>query len=347
MSETFYQLSRETVLQAVADAGFHPTTYCAPLNALENRVFDVRLKDLTHVVAKFYRPGRWPRQAILEEHRFLAELQEEEIPVCAPLELAGGDTLREVGGLCYALWTRTGGRATDQLYDEDLEILGRLLARVHNVGSVRDAPERPRLEAGSFAREPLQLLAARGFLPPSHAARYGAAVEAVAALYEERSADIPTHRIHGDCHIGNLLNGRDGWYLLDFDDFLHGPAVQDVWLLVPGTDAAGRRQRQIFLDAYRQFRDFEDRWLHLVPPLRALRRVHRSAWVAERWDDPAFPASFPFFASGEYWEEEAACLEELLRGGEAAAALPCDEVFHRFPRPAVTEEGDRPWARGL
>ena len=325
MAQFFYRLTPDWVLRAVEAGGFQPTGHCTVLNSLANRVYDLRLEDDSHVVAKFYRPGRWSREAILSEHRFLFDLQEAEIPVCAPVRFANGETLHEVEGILYAVWPRTGGRSLDELSDENLSILGRLLARIHNVGALREAPERMTLSDESYGLEPLALLE-DGFLPPSCAGRYREAAERVGDVYRERSADVPLHRIHGDCHLGNLLRGDEGWFFLDFDDFVRGPAVQDVWMLAPGRDGLGAEQRRKLVAAYREFRDFDDRWLGLVEPLRALRFVHYAAWIARYWEDPAFPDAFPHFGTEEYWQRETRDLEEMVglveRGVDEAGVPP-------------------------
>lgn len=319
MSEFFFQLTPDRVLAAVERGGFEPTGHCSPLTCLENRVYDIRLEGGEHIVAKFYRPERWSRAAILEEHRFLAELRAAEIPVCAPLPFADGSTLHQIEGIYYAVWRRTGGRSPDELGDEELAVLGRLLARIHNVGATSAAPHRARLDAATSALAPLHFLESSGLLPHEVRRRYRAVVEQVAELYQAWSAGVPVHRIHGDCHRGNLLHGDEGWFFLDFDDFVTGPAVHDVWMLVPGRDAEGERQRDVMIEGYRQFRDFDASWLRLVEPLRAFRFVFYAAWIAKRWRDPAFPSAFPHFGSAEYWENETRDLEEhverLLRGG--------------------------------
>ena len=328
MSDFFYELTPDRVLRAVESGGFEPTGHCTPLTCLENRVYDLRLEDESHVVVKFYRPGRWSREAILDEHRFLADLREAEIPVCAPVAFPDGGTLREVEDIHYAIWPRTGGRAPDELSDEQVAVLGRLLARIHNVGAAGEAPHRAHLDAPTSALAPLAFLDDGGFLPAACARRYRDAVEEVAELYAEWSADVPVHRIHGDCHAGNLLNGREGWFFLDFDDFVVGPAVHDVWMLLPGRDHEGARQRELFVDAYRQFRDFDAGWLRLVEPLRAFRYVFYAAWIARRWEDAAFPAAFPHFGTADYWENETRDLElqvarlhdDLPEGGGGASS---------------------------
>jgi Ser/Thr protein kinase RdoA (MazF antagonist) len=335
VSDFFTELTPDRVLGAVEAAGHAPSGHCSPLTCLENRVYDVRLEDGGHVIAKFYRPNRWSRAGILEEHRFLADLQAAEIPACAPLVFPDGGTLRTVEDIHYALWPRVGGRAPDEFDDEQVQVLGRLLARIHNVGAAATAPNRPRLEPHTSALEPLAFLEGRGFLPEICRRRYRAAVETLAEIYFERSEGVPLQRIHGDCHVGNLLRTDDGWCFLDFDDFVVGPAVHDVWMLLPGRDAEGARQRALLIAAYRQFRDFEDRWLRLVEPLRAFRFIFYAAWIAKRWQDRAFPAAFPHFGTAEYWENETRDLEELARrlaqdddslaSGEPQAGAPSED----------------------
>lgn len=318
MTEFFFRLGPESVLRAVEAAGFRPTGHTTALTCLENRVHDVRLEDGRHVVVKFYRPGRWSADAILDEHRFLADLRRAELPVCSPLAFSDGRTLHQIEGILYAIWPRQGGRSPSELSDDAVAVLGRLLARIHGVGVGRTAAHRPQLSGASYGLEPLAFLEQHRFLPPGCARRYRRAVEEVVAIYDAWSEGVPRHRIHGDCHLGNLLHGPmdgaegDAWFYLDFDDFLVGPAVQDVWMLIPGRDAEGARQRALLLEAYRQLREFDARWLRLVEPLRALRFVRYAAWIARRWEDPAFPSAFPHFGTHEYWESETRDLEDLL-----------------------------------
>ncbi len=322
----FDELGPDAALDAVESAGLRPTGHCAVLRALENRVYDVRLEDGAHVVVKFYRPGRWSRAAIEDEHRFLLDLRDAEIPVCAPLALpaAAGDengknTVGERSGIRFGIWPRTGGREPEEPSDAQLAMLGRLLARIHSVGAQRHPADRPTLDAGTALLDPLDELLDRARMPRHCEDRYASAVEALADVYDAHGEGVPLLRIHGDCHLGNLLQGRDGWCFLDFDDFVVGPAVHDLWVLAPGRDAEGRRQREALLAGYRQFRDFEPRWLALVEPLRAARFLKLSSWIARRWDEPQFRSTFPHFGTDRYWEDETRELEELLgqvqRGG--------------------------------
>ena len=310
MNGFFYQLTPDAVIRAAEEGGLEPTGHCMTLNSFENRVFDLTLEDGSHAVLKFYRPARWSREQILEEHEFLFDLAADEIPACAPLRFPDGSTLRETEGIFYTMWPRTGGRQADELTDDELVVLGRLLARIHNNGAAKPAPHRAVLEPQSFAHEPLEFLLRNDFLPTHCRDRFENAARRIIDIYTTLSAGVPLHRIHGDCHLGNLLKGRDGWFFLDFDDFLTGPAVQDVWMLLPSRDTESLRQREVFLSSYRQFRDFDSRWLRLIEPLRAIRYIRYAAWIARRWNDPAFPKAFPHFGTTQYWEEETKDLQE-------------------------------------
>jgi Ser/Thr protein kinase RdoA (MazF antagonist) len=257
-----------------------------------------------------------------------------------------GRTLHEAQGILYAVWPRTGGRSPAELSDDECRVLGRLLARIHDIGAALAPRHRPTLDADSFAREPLAFLEKGGFLPPACARRYRAAAEEAAAIYAAWSAGVPVHAIHGDCHFGNLLHGDAGWFFLDFDDFVIGPAVQDVWMLLPGRDTIADRQRALLIDAYAQFRPFDPRWLRLVEPLRALRFLRYAAWVARRWHDPAFPSAFPHFGTEEYWENETRDLEEQVERiarGRGDAALPSDVRDPGTAAPAELTNKDFFW----
>ncbi len=324
--ESFFRLSQDRVLEAVEGAGLAPSGHCFALNALENRVYDVRLEDGRHVVAKFYRPGRWSREAIGDEHRLLAALREAEIPVCAPLVFPDGGTLRTTLEIHYALWPRTGGRSPDELDDDQVAVLGRLLARIHAIAADVGAPHRRTLDPESVPLEALALLQDEGWLPPSCRKRYAQAVDRLVEVYRERSRGQTLQPIHGDCHLGNLLRGDEGFFFLDFDDMVIGPPVQDVWMLLPGRDAEAERQRRLLVEAYRTFRPFDDRSLSLIEPLRGFRFVFYAGWIAKRWEDPAFPDAFPHFGTETYWENETRDLEELVeRIGSGDDLIPAED----------------------
>jgi Ser/Thr protein kinase RdoA (MazF antagonist) len=317
-TDLFLSLTPHKVLEAVEDAGFPTNPLCYPLNSFENRVYEIELEDRTRIVAKFYRPGRWSEAQILDEHAFLRDLVEAEVPVCPPLELRGGGTLGRIDGISYCLFPRVGGRAPDEPDDELLGRLGMLAARIHNVGAARSAPHRLELDADGFVRQNVTFLKEKGRIPPRLFPRWEKAARAVADAVDAGLRGAALHRIHGDLHPGNLLL-RDGVLrVVDFDDMVMGPAVQDLWLLLPGRGLEAQIARELFLEGYESLRSFDRKSLSLVEPLRGLRRVHYAAWIARRFHDPIFPRTFPHFGTEGYWEEETRDLEEIagmIRGG--------------------------------
>jgi Ser/Thr protein kinase RdoA (MazF antagonist) len=315
-TDLFLRLTPERVLAAVEASGWRCRPLCYPLNSFENRVYEVELEDRTRRVAKFYRPSRWTREQILEEHRFLAECDEDEIPVCPALLFPDGGTLHEVDGILYALFERKAGRAPDELDDAGAERLGMLVGRLHAVGARHGAPSRLRIDGDTFVRDDLDYLAATDRVPPALWPRYERTARALAALYDERASGVAAQRVHGDLHLGNVLLRDGALRLLDFDDMAIAPPVQDLWLALPGRDDATRRQRDLFIEGYEHFRIFDPTTLDLIEPLRGLRLVHYAAWLARRWHDPIFPRTFVHFGSEEYWRYETEGLEEVLRFAE-------------------------------
>jgi Ser/Thr protein kinase RdoA (MazF antagonist) len=320
----FNALDPAMVAAAVEVDGRRTTGRFVVLNSYENRVYELELDDGSRVVGKFYRPGRWSRDALLDEHDFLLDLEEAEVPVAAPLELDDeGETLGELtgeaAGIFYAVYPKTRGRIPQEFDDDQLAQVGEWLARLHDVGAAGTAEHRPILTPATYGRANLAFLLENGVLPDGARDGYAFTVEALCDRIEPLFRDVPTHRIHGDCHPGNLLWTPDGPVFLDFDDMLTGPAVQDVWMLVPSYDAEGDRQRQVLLEGYRAERDFPDEWLRLVEPLRALRFVHYAAWIARRWEDPIFQRTFGHFGTVRYWQQETLDLREQLARLDHAA----------------------------
>jgi len=315
----FFELTPERVLQAVETAGLHCTGRCMALNSFENRVYDVELEGdpPSRRVAKFYRPGRWTEEQIREEHEYLYDLQSDEIPVVAPIAFAnrsGNSTLHQTPtGIWFSLFPKVGGRAPEELTDDQLKRLGRLLGRIHNIGARKKAPHRIVIGPDTYGLSNLEFLKSGNFIPLEFLARYEKATREICALTQDFLQNVPYQRIHGDCHLGNLLWNQNGPFFLDFDDMVQGPAVQDLWLLVPGRDAEALRQRGVLLEGYMEMREFDYSTLRLIEPLRALRFIHYAAWIARRWDDPAFPRAFPQFGTHRYWQDETEDLEQQLR----------------------------------
>ncbi len=325
-SETkyFYELTPERILDAAEAFGFRCTGRCFQLNSMENRVYDVEIElpddarskspSERFRIIKFYRPGRWTKEQILEEHQFLLDLVEYEIPVVAPLVLGNGETLLEVPGtnIWAAVFPKVGGRNPQELSEEQLPQIGRLLARLHNVGASRQAVHRIQLTTETYGEENMRFLLESKTIPERLEGRYSEMVASICRTCAPWFKEAEVQRIHGDCHFGNLLWGADGPFWVDFDDMLRGPCVQDIWLIIPGRDEAARRDLDLLLEGYEQMRPFNYQTLRLVEPLRALRLIHFSAWIAKRWNDPAFQRTFVEFGSERYWNEQVSYLAEQL-----------------------------------
>lgn len=313
----FFELSPDWILAAIESVGLRPTGRYFGLNSVENRVFGVETEDLGRVVVKFYRPNRWRKEQIEEEHQFLFELLEAEVPVVSPLSFAG-KSLFSYQGILYAIWPLRQGRIVEELKVNDCEQVGRLLGRLHQVGQRQSIQTRPKLDILSYAKPALDLLLTGDWIPnASLAKRYEKAALQVFSVYETLSKEIPFHRIHGDCHKGNLLVEEGRFSILDFDDFLVGPAVQDFWMLLPFGEKYSDEAWSQFLSGYELFSSYESHWRNLIEPLRGIRYVYYAAWIAKRWSDPSFPSLFPHFGTEEYWSKETQDLEtkgEDLRG---------------------------------
>ncbi|MGN2253893.1 serine/threonine protein kinase [Frateuria sp. GZRe12] len=310
MSDAPYaNLTPDLVLDAVGACGLWPDGRLLALNSYENRVWQVGIEDAAPVIAKFYRPGRWSDEAIAEEHAFACELAADEVPMVAPLAF-GGRTLLEHTGYRYALYPRRGGRAPSLESAEQLEWLGRLIARLHAVGSRAPFRHRERVDRATLIERPAQAVLASPLLPPHLADAFRGAIrrldDAVAVRLEAVGPVRPL-RLHGDCHPGNLLWTDAGPHFVDLDDARTGPAVQDLWMLAHDDTAM-----DALLGGYTSMRDFDYAELALVPALRAMRQVHHAGWIAQRWADPAFPAAFPFAAEPRWWEQHVTDLHELV-----------------------------------
>jgi Ser/Thr protein kinase RdoA (MazF antagonist) len=310
----FASLGPDMVLDALDSVGLRADGRLLALNSYENRVYQVGMEEGPPLVVKFYRPERWSDAAILEEHAFVAELVEREVPVVPALDL-NGSTLQHFGGFAFAAFPRRGGRAPELDDPKTLEWIGRFIGRIHAVGGLAQFAHRPALTIDTFGREPRDYLLANDFVPPELRAAYSSvldqALDGVARCYE-RAGQVGVLRLHGDCHAGNVLWTDDGPHFVDFDDARTGPAVQDLWMLLSGERGDMVRQLGDVLAGYEDFCDFDARQLYLVEALRTLRLVHYSAWLARRWDDPAFPAAFPWFNTQRYWQDRILELREQI-----------------------------------
>jgi Ser/Thr protein kinase RdoA (MazF antagonist) len=307
-------LTPDVVLDAVEGMGLPVDGRLLALNSYENRVYQVGTDDGAAVVAKFYRPGRWSDAQILEEHAYTLELAEREIPVVAPLAIAGG-SLHAHGGFRFAVYPRRGGRAPEFDRPDTLEWMGRFLGRIHAVGALQPYRARPALDVAGFGDAPRTYLLDQGWIPddllPAWESVSAQALDGVRRCFE-RAGEFVSLRLHGDCHAGNVLWTDAGPHFVDFDDSRMGPAVQDVWMLLSGEREDRSRQLGIVLEAYEEFHEFNPRELHLIEALRTLRLLHYSAWLAQRWGDPAFPMAFPWFNTQRYWQDRVLELREQV-----------------------------------
>jgi Ser/Thr protein kinase RdoA (MazF antagonist) len=316
-------LTPDCVLDALGTVGLFGDGRLLALNSYENRVYQVWLDEVAEggaaqpaaVVAKFYRPARWTDAQILEEHAFTSDLAEREIPVVAPLQLARGSTLATFGGFRFAVYPKHGGRAPELEDPSTLEWVGRFIGRIHAVGAIEPFAVRPALDIASFGEEPRDYLLAHDFVPadllPAWTTTIAQALDGVRRCFD-RAASIGNLRLHGDCHAGNILWTAAGPHFVDFDDCRTGPAVQDLWMLLSGDRADAQQQLRALLRGYEDFCEFDDRELQVVEALRTLRLIHYSAWLARRWDDPAFPAAFPWFNTQRYWQDRVLELREQI-----------------------------------
>lgn len=312
-TQAFGELGPNQVLDAVESLGHRCDGVLLALNSYENRVYRVGIDDQAALVAKFYRPQRWSDDAILEEHGFSAELTELELPVVAPLQDGDGNSLFRHGEYRFALYPNRPGRAPDLEDANSLEQLGRLIARLHNVGELRPFAHRPALSVQSFGQQSRDWLLAQGFIPADLMPAYESAttllLEQIQAAFD-RAGQPAILRLHGDCHPGNVLWVGDGAWFVDLDDARMGPALQDLWMFVTGDRNEMNARLADLLDGYTRFRDFDPRELQILEALRSLRMLHYAAWLARRWRDPAFPQAFPWFNSERYWGEHVLALRE-------------------------------------
>ena len=328
----FESLTPDVVMDALASVGLYGDGRLLALSSYENRVYQLHLEDGPAVVAKFYRPQRWTEAQILEEHAFSAELMAAEIPVIGPLVL-GGSTLHHFGGFAFSVSPSRGGRAPELDDPDVLEWIGRFLARIHTVGAARPFASRPALDLQTFGIDSRDWLLKNEQVPldvqsawakaSQHALDLIAKFDCLDGSQRPQQADteaIRRIRLHGDCHPGNILwtplespaSAGPGPHFVDLDDARSGPAVQDMWMLLSGYRQQRTRQLGALVDGYEQFRHFDRRELALIEPLRTLRLIHYSAWLARRWDDPAFPINFPWFGSSDYWQGQVQMLEEQM-----------------------------------
>ncbi|MES2308529.1 MAG: serine/threonine protein kinase [Verrucomicrobiota bacterium] len=317
----FFELTPDRILDAVEMIGVRCTGRCLTLNSMENRVFEVEIETDQPVaspseksrIIKFYRPGRWSREQIQEEHQFLSDLREADIPSIAPIADASGNTIHTLPDLeiFFAVFPKQGGRHCDELQGEEWDRVGQLLARIHIVGAQHTAPHRISLDPKTYGLGSLDYLLTSEAIHPEFQKTFTEVVQAICEKSTPWFQETEKQRIHGDGHWGNLLWGSLGPAWVDFDDMINGPCVQDLWLMTAGRDEDSLHNRDLLIDGYEKMRTFDHHSWRLVEPLRALRFVHFSAWISKRWKDPAFPAKFSHFGTRQYWQDQVHDLEDV------------------------------------
>ncbi len=317
LEHAYANLTPDLILNAIEMLGYTCNGHLLALNSYENRVYQIGLEDGGFIIAKFYRPGRWSNEAILEEHAFSLELLEHEIPIVAPMEHKGA-TLHEYDHYRFALFPRRGGRWPELDNPDNLLWLGRYLGRLHRVGQAKPFTHRPTLDINSFGTESVQFLLEKQFIPnhliPAYESLSRDLLTQIQAAYQ-RAGKFRLIRTHGDCHPGNILWREDGPQFVDLDDCRMAPAVQDIWMLLSGERRDQALALSEIIEGYNEFADFNPAELHIIEALRTLRLMHYAAWLARRSDDPAFQQAFPWFYSDKYWEEH------ILNLREQSAAL--------------------------
>jgi len=310
---SYRELGPNDILAAVESEGYPCDLHIFALNSYENRVYQIGIEGDEPIIAKFYRPARWSDEAIIEEHQFTNELAQYEIPVIAPITNADGKTLHHYKYYRFALYPRRGGRPPELSNPDHLLQLGRFIGRMHNVSSTMTYKHRPTIDIQSFGIDAYQYLLEHGFIPKELENAYRTLAEDIIRrikLCYEHAGDINSIRLHGDCHHSNILCRENNLFILDFDDARMGPAIQDLWMFLSGDRHYMTARLADLLEGYTEFRDIDTKEFHLIEALRTLRMLHYNAWIARRWDDPAFPLAFPHFNMQRYWEDHILNLHE-------------------------------------
>ena len=318
-AQSFNSLNQDKVLNAIESLGYNTTTRVLVMASMENRVYEVEIYNdqAKHSserakIIKFYRPGRWTKEQIQDEHDFLFDLIENDITAIAPHKFDGESVFENEDGLYFCLFPKQGGRAADEWNDELLQQMGRLLARVHSTGLVKKDTHRLSLDVKTFGEQNLELILKNKYIPFELKSEYKIIADEIFSAAKMLYSGIKLQRIHGDCHHGNILLSENRPFLIDFDDMSLGPRVQDLWMITPARDEYSKNQFNILLDSYHELTDFNFKELKIIEVLRALRIIHFSAWIGHRYEDQSFVNAFPQYTDNTYWYSEIQDLKQQL-----------------------------------
>ncbi len=311
-TDLFYNLDPNLILLSAERNGYQVTGELIQLNSYENRVFEIKLENQNSIIAKYYRPGRWSKETILDEHEFTAELKRESLEVAEALILKNGSTLDQIEKINYAFFNKVRGRLVQEFRPEHYKKLGRWIARLHNIGRRKDAVHRAFLGPSEDNKwNSLEQLLR--MVSPEVRGRYEKAALQIFENLDDQLQDVPFIRTHGDLHRGNILEAADeSFVVVDFDDMINGPVIQDFWMLLPSAETSGSIEYENLVAGYSELSDFPEEQLELIPLLRGYRIINYAIWIMNRWKDPSFPKLFPDFGSYSYWAEETESLEKVL-----------------------------------